>query len=363
METIKVIAKSIYFNIPIEKEDAVYREGFIGLNHQKTKNQEDTLIDRVTLLSKSGNFDKSEWELFGLEYHKDEPTACICGKTNLTNRYIMENIHNHVQISIGSSCLEKHFHFNLDKETLNAMKFAKDSGGKHSWLGAKYDALIFSALGFKKALNYFSDRDKKNQASNETNKLLRTALKISLTDFKSKACHDKLERGKRLLQYFRERHSEKKRELLYENSLSQKNTIRSKPTDLSPNPPKTEQDSVPLYKEKDIRDIRMIEILKLETLILSKDDVRTINTMTNYYNDNTKHIDKELSEAYKILHCGRKLDLMTYKYKLYGIAEIQKRFCIFQVVADEFILCGYVSIKESAYSAVDLYLEAEENIF
>jgi len=363
VKTRKVIAKSIYFNIPIEKEDAVYRAGFVGLEHNKTKNQEDTLIDRATLLSKNGDFDISEWELFGLEYHKDEPTACICGKTNLTNRYIIENIHNHVQISVGSSCLEKHFHLNLDKETLNAMKFAKGDGRKHSWLGAKYDALIFSALGFKKAMNYFSNRDERIQASSETNKILRFALKVSLANFESKVCHDRLERGRRLLQYFWESHSKKQRELLYKNSLSRKNTIRPKPMHSRPKPQQVEPLSVLLHRKTDIQDIRMIEILKLETSSLSKDDVRTINTMINYYNAHIEYRDEELSEAYKTLHSGRRLNLITYKHKLYGIAEIQNRFCVFQVVEDEVIFFGYVSIKESAHRVVDLYLEAEKNIF
>ena len=360
MKKEKVIAKSIYLNIPIEKENAVYRAGFIGLKHNKTKNQEATLVDRVALLSKNGDFNISEWELFGLEYHKDELTACICGKTNLTNRFILVNVHNHVQISVGSSCLEKHFHLYLGKETLNAMKFAKGSGEKNSWLGEKYNALIFCVLGFKKAMIYFKNRSEKIQANSEVNELLRTKLKISLAYFKSDMCHDRLERGKRLLMYLEGSRSRKQREFLYKKPLSQKKIIYPKSLHSETKSQQIEPPPAVLYKKTAVQDIRMIEILKLETSYLSKDDVRTVNTMVNYYNAHIKYKDEWLSEVQKILHSGRRLDLFTYKHKLYGIAEVQNRFCVYQVVDDDVVFFGYVSTKENAHRAVNLYLEAEK---
>ena len=68
-----IVANAIYENIPKEKIDAIYNAGFLDLSHKKTKNQNNTLTDRVSLLSENQIFDISEWELSGMQYHEENP--------------------------------------------------------------------------------------------------------------------------------------------------------------------------------------------------------------------------------------------------------------------------------------------------
>ena len=358
------IGHAIYENIPKEKIEEIYNAGFIGLSHKRTKNQNDTLIDRVSLLCESHTFDTSEWELSGMQYHEENTTACICGKTNLKKRYVMENLKNHSKISVGSSCLEKHFKLFLDKETLNAMEYVKGSGGKYSWLGAKYDAMIFSILGFKKCMLYFEDRRNKKTVDKEIDKLLKEALRISLADFKTTKWHERLERGRRLFQRFIENEMEAEKQYYIEEDRRQKLERKERRREVVRVKQNIEPYKEPLYKKTELQDLKLLDMLGIKNNNLSNDDTRTINTMKNYYKLHSKHREEELTEEYSVLHVGRNLFLISYKKELYALAFIDIVYYIYKVInEDELVYFGETSSERTVGNVIDKFYIEQENVF
>ncbi len=367
-----LIANAIYENIPKDKIEKIYNAGFIDLSHKRTKNQNDTLIDRVSLLCESHIFNISEWELSGMEYHDKNTTACICGKTNLTNRYVIENKFNHSKISVGSSCLEKHFELSLDRDILNAMEYVKGSGGKYSWLGAKYDAMIFSVLGFKKCMLYFEDRRNKKIVDKEIDKLLKEALRISLVDFKSIKWHERLERGRRLFKRIIDNTIEAKKQFYIQGDLEQKRAkVERARRAIIANLQISEKDSYniaihkeALYEKIVVQEIDLLDNLGISSHVLSKDDVRTINTMKNYYKAQIKYREEELTKEYALLHTGRNLLLISYKKELYGLAMIGTKYYIYQVINEnELVYFGKVSTENRVGNMIDRFYIEQESIF
>ena len=363
-----IIANAIYENIPKEKIDAIYNAGFLDLSHKKTKNQNNTLIDRVSLLSENQIFDISEWELSGMQYHEENTTACICGKTNIKKRYVLENLKTHSRISIGSSCLEKHFHFVLDKETLNAMEYAKGSGGKYSWLGAKYDALIFSVLGFKKSMLYFEDRKNKKKVHKDIDKLLRVALHTSLRGFQSTYWHERLQRGRRLYEKLIDNIVKAKKQFYIEQDFKEKR-LREKRTKQSKLASKRSSEKFykktdPIYKKTEIQETELLNILGLKNTNLSSSDVWTLNTMKSYYTTHIKYREQELTQNYSILHKGRNLLLTSYKQEFYALALVGTMYYIYQVVSDNVLIYyGKVSTENEVGNMIDQFYIEQETVF
>lgn len=366
------IADAIYENISEDLANKIYNAGFVDLSHKRTKNQNDTLIDRVSLLCESNTFDISEWVLSGMQYHDGNPTACICGKTNLKKRYVMENLQNHSKISVGSSCLEKHFELFLDKETLDAMEYAKGSGGKYSWLGAKYDAMIFFVLGFKKSMLYFEDRRNKKIVDKEIDKLLKNALLISLSDFNSTKWHERLERGRRLYKRFIDNIAKAKKLSYIQEDLEQKRArVERARRAVTANLRLSEKDSYKttaqqeaLYEKTEVQDTELLKSLGISIQVLSKDDIRTINTMKNYYKAQTKYRNDELTKEYSVLHTGRNLLLISYKRVLYALALIGLKYYIYQVINENELFCfGKVYTESEVSNEIDRFHTEQENIF
>ncbi|MDD5373330.1 MAG: hypothetical protein PHO62_07900 [Sulfurimonas sp.] len=192
-----IIADSIYENISEDKIKKLYNAGFIGMNHNDSKSKKDALVERIKILSTYGIFDINEWYLSGAEYHKGR-TSCICGQSNISNRYILTNRSNGSKVSIGASCLKEHFRLSLTAEAKEVMGFSKTHTNPYVWLGHKYDALIFASLGFKNATKYFQLRNTKKTVPEDFNIKIKDMLVKSLWIFKSEKWHKKLERARRL---------------------------------------------------------------------------------------------------------------------------------------------------------------------
>lgn len=196
-----IIADSIYVGIPNELEQDIYNAGFIDMDHRRSKPKALTLMDRVALLSKNSEvFDPSEWILTGAEY-KEIPVSCICGQSNLKHRYILTNQYTNYSISVGGNCLVNHFFQEAHQDIID---FCKESLiDSYQYLGHKYDAFVYSSLGFKKSVCYFKLRQTKQKVPIHLNHKLRTDLTISLDNFNSKNWHNKLERANHLLSVFK----------------------------------------------------------------------------------------------------------------------------------------------------------------
>ncbi len=192
-----IIANSIYVNIPNDLQRRIYNAGFVDMDHKQSKSKSNTLIDKASLLSGSGGFNPLEWQLTGAEFCQTR-TSCVCGQGGLKHRYVMTNKATGYSISVGGNCLFEHFSLEPPSELIEFSK-QSEAGKPYVWLGLKYDAFIFSSLGFKKASMYFCWRKHGQSVPREYNQILTKDLSVSLFAYNSKKWQEKYERGVRLL--------------------------------------------------------------------------------------------------------------------------------------------------------------------
>jgi len=256
----------------------------------------------------------------------------------------------------------------LDKKTLNAMEYAKGFGGKYSWLGAKYDALIFSVLGFKKSMLYFEDRRNKKKVHKDIDKLLRIALHISLRNFHSTHWHERLKRGCRLYKKFTDKMIEAKKQFYIEQDFKEKR-LREKRTKQSKLASKRSSEKFykktdPIYKKTEIQETELLNILGLKNTNLSSSDVWTLNTMKSYYTTHIKYREQELTQNYSILHKGRNLLLTSYKQEFYALALVGTMYYIYQVASDNVLIYyGKVSTENEVGNMIDQFYIEQETVF
>ncbi len=196
------IARSLYYNVPEDMIKKVYALGFLDMDHARSKKKSETLEDRAASLgSEPGRFLPEEWEITGAEYCTS-PSSCICGQSGIKNRYILTNRQTDVSISVGGSCLKKHFLIEPKEELI---EFSRSHAQPYVWLGEKYDAFIYSVLGFKNAYIYFKCRKQRKKINPTHNALLKEELSQSIYSFNLCKWQKKLERGEHLLGLFRKR--------------------------------------------------------------------------------------------------------------------------------------------------------------
>lgn len=222
-----VVADSIYDNVSEEQQKKLFNLGFLEMDLSKTKNKKDALRDRVAYLSQKGEFKPEEWCFVGLEY-SNEKASCICGNAGIKNRYYLINKHTDAMITVGGSCLEEYF---LMKHKKEEMDFSRTAHEPYVWLGCKYDAFIFSILGFKKSYCYFQNRHDHKSVPVKHNMALKAAMAKTLYTFNAPKWQHQLNRGARLHKYLldikkygrtvMERRREKQKVNMTENGLYQ----------------------------------------------------------------------------------------------------------------------------------------------
>jgi len=119
----------------------------------------------------------------------------------------------------------------------------------------------------------------------------------------------------------------------------------------------------PLRKLTFIKDTKILHLMNLQNEELRREDIRTFNTMKNFYQLYTKINQHDKCEIFKEIATGVNLTLISYKNSFYALALIKYGFHIYQVEDDEILYIGEVKSISNAKKEIDSYLDMINSLF
>jgi len=123
--------------------------------------------------------------------------------------------------------------------------------------------------------------------------------------------------------------------------------------------------TIPSHKKTYVEDKHILALFGLLENELRQEDIRAINTMTNFYQFQLRYDRSlELTEHLSIIGNGRNLTFISYKNEFYGLAKINYQLYIYQVYKDrELIYIGKAITVKAVAIEIDKFLYELENAF